>query len=574
MNTIRTQQLRQRLCAATALNQEVERNNLSESLDSIFNEVQVSGDSDSSADINCVDQGQQNWHEDDASNITPLMMACDKSHSAALTYLRKQLERSRNGNQDKLEMKYTSLSDLVSLWGHPTESSSVSEGANSAAHHAMAAGFVFGLEVIEDFLVQCEEDLASGNHTQHNRISRLQVFHSLISQSNANGDTPIMMACVFGHTEMIKHVLGRHLQLSAEEIKATSTSKHVTIHDLKIENILQPLQQIFAIRNEEGCSALNLSCGHGNVDTVQLIARPLYVKFHQAGNSLQVDILQGNGPDVKVSMLGDAQNFALKSLAEVSYDDVKFCKSSLENIEAELKFMQPQSGVDVNTDGFVEQSNKIHNCEDVLNAELNRISADAMSELMSGEMNTTSDTAPRQAAGKKSKKKKQRKSKQHGTQVPDENLPSPLTCGIATDHGNQWSAAASTANQRGDGLLVNSSPFITLQDGRVVSKTQQSDSLETVCSDDAPTEVNENDLTPRSLQTVLQSQSEFDIEAKMESLCLDPSQLFLTSHGMAMELSPCQLEAMQSILEHQLNATKEAQDIQKRLLRKDLRLMN
>ena len=53
----------------------------------------------------------------------------------------------------------------------------------------------------------------------------------------------------------------------------------------------------------------------------------------------------------------------------------------------------------------------------------------------------------------------------------------------------------------------------------------------------------------------------------MDSLCLDPSMLLLSAHGMAIDMSPCQIEAIESILKHQLKAVNEAQKIQSRLRR-------
>jgi hypothetical protein len=73
---------------------------------------------------------------------------------------------------------------------------------------------------------------------------------------------------------------------------------------------------------------------------------------------------------------------------------------------------------------------------------------------------------------------------------------------------------------------------------------------------------------PKTLESILQSNSRYDDNAAtiMESLCLDTYMLLLSSHGMAMEMSPCQLDAIELILTKQLNASKEARKIQSRLL--------
>ena len=56
-----------------------------------------------------------------------------------------------------------------------------------------------------------------------------------------------------------------------------------------------------------------------------------------------------------------------------------------------------------------------------------------------------------------------------------------------------------------------------------------------------------------------------EVEVIMDSLCLDPTMLLLSSHGMALDLSPCQLEAVENILTMQMTAIQEAKTIQARI---------
>lgn len=57
----------------------------------------------------------------------------------------------------------------------------------------------------------------------------------------------------------------------------------------------------------------------------------------------------------------------------------------------------------------------------------------------------------------------------------------------------------------------------------------------------------------------------FEVDAVMNALCLDVSQLLFTPHQMALDLSPSQLDAVQLILEKQLFAVEEARNIQNRM---------
>ena len=55
-----------------------------------------------------------------------------------------------------------------------------------------------------------------------------------------------------------------------------------------------------------------------------------------------------------------------------------------------------------------------------------------------------------------------------------------------------------------------------------------------------------------------------EIDAVMDALCLDVSMLLYTPHGMALNLSPSQLDAVERILEKQMISVKEARQIQHR----------
>jgi hypothetical protein len=55
-----------------------------------------------------------------------------------------------------------------------------------------------------------------------------------------------------------------------------------------------------------------------------------------------------------------------------------------------------------------------------------------------------------------------------------------------------------------------------------------------------------------------------DVDSFMSALCLTPKSLLLSQHGMALDLSPAQLDAVQAILEQQIHSVKMAREIQKR----------
>ena len=76
-----------------------------------------------------------------------------------------------------------------------------------------------------------------------------------------------------------------------------------------------------------------------------------------------------------------------------------------------------------------------------------------------------------------------------------------------------------------------------------------------------------NDMFRRRFEEGTRSNHGIDaeIDSVMDALCLDLSMLLYTPHGMALNLSPSQLDAIHSILEKQMMAVQEARNIQNRM---------
>jgi hypothetical protein len=124
-------------------------------------------------------------------------------------------------------------------------------------------------------------------------------------------------------------------------------------------------------------------------------------------------------------------------------------------------------------------------------------------------------------------------------------------------------------------VVTPSSSVASLDGTNVPTFAQKVGSGSATLQDDTPLIHSKPIITtePKPLHRVLQSTSFFsrddeNIASLMESLCLDPSMLLYSPHEMAIEMSPCQLEIIEGILQQQLSATKKAQQIHARLLNK------
>eukprot|EP00985_Skeletonema_marinoi_P013269 scaffold6564_cov179-Skeletonema_marinoi.AAC.4 len=460
--------------------------------------------------------------------VTPLMIACDKSITSALEYVRQQIQ-----NQATKE---------VSVWGRVTDKSS--ESGNCALHHALAANFQTGLDVLEYYAFNAKPLSPDQNN--------LQRYMALLEQPNVNGDTPIMMACVYGHSGILRHILKRSYHLAST---ANSNPDTETI----VKNTWQSLHELFEKRNKEGCSALNLACGHGHVDIVRLL-----IHGHSVSDTMELNLSSTDDTSEIEASKGDAVH-KLMPLVTVTYKDVLRCQSTIDNLEVSLKMMKQKNVAMTKQEEFHQQHKKVLDCLGILNAELGRIAAETASSLLTQDEGSQDQShsakKPKVKPSTKKKKKKKQVAKPKQQENPDIDSSTTENTTQSERPRDGW-----RVDTKSNVPSTSTSPFITLQDGRVISKSQTPEDVP--CEDDSADKLMHVSPAPKTLESILQSNSRYCDSAAttMESLCLDPSMLLLSAHGMAMEMSPCQLDAIESILTNQLRASKEAQKIQSRLL--------
>ena len=525
----------------------------------------------------CDDGGDEicNHDEHDDNNVTPLMVACDKSCSGALIYLQNQLDRASLSSAEC--QQYPSaiqVEQLVEAWGHPTEASSC---GNTAAHHALSAGFSEGIYLLAGLWGTIEKIQSHDMNCKDSDVVQ-ERYIPLLKQTNENGDTPIMMACVSGQVIALKSILETMCKLS---LKPPSDNVNASESIEKTWQLFKDI--IFCVKNSEECTALNLACGYGQEDIVKFLIRPQNVGLNTS--TREVKLLSNNEVENDATVC-----IMQKPLVDVSYNDVEFCQKTVENVACGLKFMKEQNQVD-RIEEFEIQLKKAKECKSLLTRELERISAETANELLdSGGTVVPSlskgkpNTSKSKSKVKKKKKQQRKNTKQHQSHDTEDSELKAERVGAEETKNNERAHTiwANVKNERGIESESQSSntepPFITLQDGTVISRAAKADYIPSeepamnLPFEDSKSNKTISGAKPKALESILQSSSvtsdDCDVAAIMESLCLDASMLFLSAHGMAIDMSPCQLEAVESILTHQLNAAKEAQNIQRRLLDK------
>ena len=212
--------LRESICNVIASSASVgkqEEKTLEVELDNILNNFFHGSDNDNNSTAT-------NKDKDNDDNVTPLMLACDKCCLDALFYIRDRFERATSfNNDDNIQLK-----QLIEAFGHPTEESSCD---NTAAHHALASAFSEGIDILE-IIWGCIEE------TKSFQSSPLDRYLSLLSLTNQNGDTPLMMACVSGNVNTIRQIIeySNKLAIDSNSEKIVKTWQQRIFNNVNNEN--------------------------------------------------------------------------------------------------------------------------------------------------------------------------------------------------------------------------------------------------------------------------------------------------------------------------------------------------
>ncbi len=270
------------------------------------------------------------------------------------------------------------------------------------------------------------------------------------------------------------------------------------------ENVTsEDILKIWKLKNQSQDSCLSLACGHGHNEVVEFLLSP------DCGVSADLDVIIQ-------------------------------CKTFHERMEAALR--RNPSLTQVHRD----QAERVRFCIDMLQVDIARVSELAAEELLRSEPSPTS-----QGKGGKSLRKSRIK-KNKATNKQQRKSQTTLS-----DHSSNYNLLP----EREQRNMVH---FMTLSDGKKAVRVEGG--------------LESTDQTPlmlfshphRSADELFRERFQngricSEVDSVLRALCLDMSMLLYTPHGMAIDLSPSQLDAIQDILEKQLHAVHDARAIQERL---------
>lgn len=467
---------------------------------------------------------------DEDDRVTPLMVACDKGNEGCLAYLCKRIkaaaEKSTQETSDEAN-KHKKCSEL--LLGHPLDKSSVKCGGNTALHHAAFANYAGALELLSSLLIGPT-------------CTKKDALIQLASQRNANGDTPAMMAIpTDGHLEFLQRLVSSILE-SVPEDKPQQVQA-------EIRTLLEEPH------NNDGHSILTLACGYCRVPVMDYLLSICHISTSDEDVckcKLAVDTLVTLKQKRRLAVKGDKRALNVVLSAQ---ERLQQCNQCLTLIKA------------------AQEKTAESNMEKLLLAE--------------EEEKNLPISIPKKSNKKKKRKNRTRKVEKvllpteekpltidnYSEATPDEETPN---LSVSESIANAWEPThhdCADKNSDNNESSNENEPLGTKPQSATVIHDRGSNApiLATIGTNKERTiDVLLRDAVSTALPVQEQpDKEELPVDSMMEALCLDASMLLLSAHGMAMNLSPSQLDVVQVVLERQQAALQTARDIQARLLQKN-----
>jgi hypothetical protein len=382
-------------------------------------------------------------------------------------------------------------------------------------------------------------------------------FHVATEVSSSLGDeegiTPLMVACDKGNVAVLEYLLNKHSvhsQLIGKPMDPSKDERNTAMHHAAMSGCspaISSLNQmgesalaLGAARNSHGDTPLMMaaSSGHGEFfktwyqmaiqekgSTIKAVCQIIQAKNGSQDTCLSLACCHGHV---------DMVEFLLACETALDAEQVDKCKTSLQRMETALR----------SNPALMEQHKNqlehVRQCVNKLETELAQRVEATTKELLEAEETSN------QATKKSIKKKKPRRKKEIRHTVDNRDVES------------------SSGQPQPDEEKSACVHLTTLADGKVGVRVQGTNDTpaQHVVSASLPPAQSPDEMFRQRFQGV---STEYD--AVMNALCLDVSMLLYTPHGMSLNLSPSQLDAVRGILEKQLGAVQEARTIQNRMHR-------
>ena len=531
---------------------------VAEILDPFFDSIASSIKSNTGFDNARIDINESDTNEL-FRGVTPLVIACDKGNLACILYFCKVLERQAHSSTLRSTFWEALIGSPFKSKTNPANNTAfhhcTTEHAIKAEHKHKVKGESF-LELLERIAI-AQERLGGSDKIGHNKedYNFILAFGEAV---NSNGDTPLMMAVANNvsledgtGTSSAKAFLERWCTLVLERSKPES-----------LQSQIQRIQHILTAKNDDQRSILYYAWLGGIVDLIQWL--------------IDIDIRNGSS---SMPIITSEETLLLREYTEVIRKTIQSNTQNNKNVTDEYK--KKQRAVQEKKLMISEE------CTKLLEAHVQKCSEQMAQQLLE-ELEGGENDSVKPKRKKKKKKKKQQHQQTHGEQSVDNECNKERLAGTDISDGidndllhltkltNGKLAVTVPGQQEEDddklekpqvlpSAWYRKRTFSLDETNQLLRDRYKEGSTKSISATPTPTNGKE---APRTMTTTPKTPNESsDADSVLSALCLDVNCLLYSDHGMALNLSPAQLDAVEQILREQLQSVAKARLLQERRCR-------
>lgn len=386
---------------------------------------------------------------------------------------------------------------------------------------------------------------------------------------DSDGVTPLMVACDKDQQACIEWILKKNMDepslasLLGSPLDRTeygNTALHFAANAGCFEAMrlfratmddeeTSPTMRLASLRNENYDTPIMIAAMKGNVAFLRQIMRLLEIEDAATGKEV-FELVNDNGDTALSLACGhghvEVVNFLLQEArATFTYEHAKDAEQTLQQIDDALECAP------TTPDEHRARRNDVHRCLVILKVALVKSAQANMEQLLAEEEEEKAKKQGKDMA----KKKSRRKAKRRG--MPDDGGNISSTSGTIA---LEYCRSKNERDSKEDRKAEIGSDVLNENDQELAEKSHQA-LIAPEDTMDAPAEATGPSSLPAKARQI-RVDTDLDVDAIIEALCLDASMLLLNPREMALNLSPCQLDAVAAVLRNQIQAVKEAQIIQ------------
>lgn len=521
---------------------------VAEILDPFFDSIASSIKSNTGFENPRIDIDESNTNEL-FRGVTPLVIACDMGNLACVLYFCKVLERQAHSSTLRSTFWEALIGSPFKSRTKPANNTAfhhcTTEHAIKAEHKHNVKGESF-LELLERIAI-AQERLGGSDKIGHNKedYNFILVFGEAV---NSNGDTPLMMAVA--NNVPLEDNTGTSSAIAFLERWHTLVLERSNPEYLQSQ--IQRIQHILTAKNNDERSILYYAWLGGIVDLVQWL--------------IDIDIRNRTS---SIPIISSEETLLLREYMDVVRKSIHSDIQNNKNVTDEYKKKQRAA-----------QEKKIMRCEEctkLLEAHVQKCSEQMAQQLLE-ELEGGANDSVKLKRKKKKKKKKQQQQQTHKQQLVDNESHKERSAGADISDGidndllhltqltNGKLAVTVPGQQEEDDDKLENPPVLPSAWYR--KRTFSLDETNQLLRDRYKEGSTNGKEAVRTMATAPKTPNESsDADAVLSALCLDVNCLLYSDHGMALNLSPAQLDAVEQILREQLQSVAKARLLQERRCR-------